>query len=1002
MTLEELVAGSLPPEIAARLRVHLECCDSCCSALDQLTDDEELGSWAPATENARPTYRGEEKLVRLVSNLLATGPLDGDSVDPSEEPDIPANALLDPPDRDGDLGRIGSYRVEAELGRGGAGIVFLAHDDALRRAVAIKAVRPEFAGGHRNRLLREARAAARFRHEHAVAVHSVGETPSGLPFIVMEHIGGSSVAELIRRRGRIEPRRAVEIVEQVASALAEAHKSGLIHRDVKPGNILIDANTVRAKLVDFGLAVVVDVQTDSIREGARVFGGTPSYMSPEQARSDDSIDGRADVYSLGATFYEMLTGEPPFRGRPGMIIDQVLHDEPRPPRRLDAAIPRDLETICLKAMAKERGERYQSAHELADDLRRSRLGEPIAARPAGPVERLHRWARRHRAIAGLGVTALALLVALAVGSTAAAVRIDRARRLAVSEGRRADRKAADAVRAERLATERARVASEQRLLALETVGTLVKELQQALKPVPGTLALRRRLAEAAMSRLEKIAGDESGGADVAIARIIAHDRLGDLCLLTGRGNDARRHRERARDIAETLRHAPGKEAIEAGRQWALAVDKLGDLSHSAGDAKRAQELYAEAAAARDAMPESYKQSAEGRRERAVSANKLGDARLLAGKARAAKSAYEAGLELTRTDQDADAKRHLSDLRVSHTRLGDVELALFDFVASVGHYREAIALAERTVALDPSDGDGKRQLGVGQTKLANVLIRTGGAAEAVELHRRGLALCQEVAREDPGNLEARRNVSVSHSLLGDAFVVLRDFASAESSYRESMAICEALVREDPRSPQKANDVLIARRKLIEVAEACGGYHEAAELCQTLRDELASMQKEGAIAAPVVESIAGLLDAAIVIYRAAVDGVLENESAISSYPPLIAQAMLRIRGSNLARRGQHKQAADTAEVLRARGPNDAAILSDVARIYALCAEAIDRLESPNPPSPANQSLRARYADNAAAAIVDAVRISPALLQGSPFAPDLDAIRDHPRLKSLAPRE
>ena len=227
---------------------------------------------------------------------------------------------------------------------------------------------------------REARHAARFRHDHVVVVYAVEESPEGLPFIVMEYIPGPSVAELLRERMRLDPRHAAELAAQAARGLAAAHEAGLIHRDIKPANILFDPATGRARIVDFGLAHVAEAP-GSIGEGTLV--GTPSYMSPEQARGQGQVDARTDQYSLGASLYEMLTGEPPFRGTPAMVMHQVLEEEPRPPRQLNEAIPRDLETICLKTLAKDPKHRYPNAAGLADDLGRWLRGEPIAARRSG-------------------------------------------------------------------------------------------------------------------------------------------------------------------------------------------------------------------------------------------------------------------------------------------------------------------------------------------------------------------------------------------------------------------------------------------------------------------------------------------------------------------------------------------------------------------------------------------------------------------------------------------
>ena len=506
--LSDLLSASLAEAEEESLRNHLAECDSCRKALDRATDDPQLARWAQRAATPSP-YRDEPGLVQLVEHLARS----------SVVFDAPAAAAatpieLGPPRVTGDLGVLGRYRIVKEVGRGGLGVVYQAYDETLGRAVAIKVLRGDRGDGNdRRQLAREARHAARFRHDHVVVVYAVEESPEGLPFIVMEYIPGPSVAELLRERMRLDPRHAAELAAQAARGLAAAHEAGLIHRDIKPANILFDPATGRARIVDFGLAHIAEAP-GSIGEGTLV--GTPSYMSPEQARGQGQVDARTDQYSLGASLYEMLTGEPPFRGTPAMVMHQVLEEEPRPPRQLNEAIPRNLETICLKTLAKDPKHRYPNAAGLADDLGRWLRGEPIAAHPVGPAGRLARWARRNRRVAVLTATSFLLLTALALGALIAAARIEQARRVALIERNRADQNAERASAAAGLAADRARVALEQRTLALDTISTLINEVQEQLGHSAGTIALRQRLADTATKRLEKIAGDPSADPDVAL------------------------------------------------------------------------------------------------------------------------------------------------------------------------------------------------------------------------------------------------------------------------------------------------------------------------------------------------------------------------------------------------------------------------------------------------------------------------------------------------------
>jgi hypothetical protein len=294
------------------------------------------------------------------------------------------------------------------------GVVYRAYDDALQRTVAVKRLLPDLAAdeGARARFVHEAQAAARVQHDHIVGVYAVVQPAEGVPYLVMEYVAGQTLAEIIRSHRQVPAQEAAQLIAQAAVGLSAAHAAGLVHRDIKPSNIILDPFTGRAKIMDFGLARLTERPSGLTEPGA--LAGTPSYMSPEQVGGLE-LDGRTDVYSLGVTLYEALTGETPFRGALHMVLRQIAAEEPRAPRQLNDTVPRDLETICLKAMAKEPARRYASAAALADDLRRWHRGEPIQARPAGGAEKVWRWCRRKPREAGLiGAVCILLLVAIVV------------------------------------------------------------------------------------------------------------------------------------------------------------------------------------------------------------------------------------------------------------------------------------------------------------------------------------------------------------------------------------------------------------------------------------------------------------------------------------------------------------------------------------------------------------------------------------------------------------
>ncbi|HZW33485.1 MAG TPA: serine/threonine-protein kinase, partial [Isosphaeraceae bacterium] len=407
-TLRDFLQDQLAGADAQRIDDHLGGCPACQRVLDRLVGSLP-GPWLPDPAGAEGDAPQTHTVTRSLGVRLRDPTDDPSAADTKSDPaagdpqaavgrpaprtgesdprgndalaaggEADSHALF-PPERPRTIGR---YRVIRPLGRGGFGRVYLAQDDDLDRRVAIKVPNPERMARPADiaSFLAEGRILARLDHPHIVPVFDAGRTEAGVGFVVSKLIEGSDLATRIGQ-GRLSFREAAELIATLAEALHYAHTHGLVHRDVKPANILID-RTGRAYLADFGLAL----KDEDIGKGTG-FAGTPAYMSPEQARGEGHrVDGRSDLFSLGLVLYELLTGRRAFRGDSWRtVLDQIIKAEVRPPRQVDDAIPPELERICLKAVSKRAAERYTTGRDLAEDLRHFLQAEAAGFTPSAPV-----------------------------------------------------------------------------------------------------------------------------------------------------------------------------------------------------------------------------------------------------------------------------------------------------------------------------------------------------------------------------------------------------------------------------------------------------------------------------------------------------------------------------------------------------------------------------------------------------------------------------------------
>src|SRR5262245_47098236 len=405
--LRALLDGTLPESAQAALNAHLESCGDCQKALEGLVAGKE--SWSDVARHLNRGSAADE----VPSGLL---PAMGDA-DVTRTVVPPGTDTLPLGERSAAMqtapAHLGHYEVREVVGRGGMGVVYKAFDPKLHRVVAIKVMAAELAtsAAARQRFAREAKAAAAVAHEHVVTIHGV-EEHDGLPCIVMQYVAGVSLQDRLDRDGPLQLKEILRIGMQTAYGLAAAHAQGIIHRDVKPANILLENGVERVKITDFGLARAVD---DASLTQSGVIAGTPMFMSPEQAEGK-SADHRADLFSLGSVLYALCTGRPPFRASGTMgVLKRVCEATPRPIRAINIEVPPWLCGIIEKLHAKKPEERFQSAKEVAELLEaclaHAQQPDKVALPPAvgAPTSEAPRRSRRRR-----WVTRAVLVAAVAV------------------------------------------------------------------------------------------------------------------------------------------------------------------------------------------------------------------------------------------------------------------------------------------------------------------------------------------------------------------------------------------------------------------------------------------------------------------------------------------------------------------------------------------------------------------------------------------------------------
>jgi len=659
---------------------------------------------------------------------------------------------------------VAGYEILGLLGRGGMGVVYQARQQGLKRLVALKMI---LAGGHASsralaRFRSEAEAVAQIQHPHIIQIFEVGEE-AGLPFFSLEYVEGGSLAGKIASTPQ-KPREAAQLVQLLAQAMECAHQKGIVHRDLKPANILLTLDG-SPKITDFGLAKQITDDSAKTRSGTIL--GTPSYMAPEQAEGRaHEVGPLADVYSLGAILYELLTGRPPFQGITLLeTIQQVQTQEPVAPTQLQPGVPADLETICLKCLRKEPGQRYASAADLAEDLRRFLAGEPIRARPVGRVERLWRWSKRNPRVALLSGTVAVLVVVWAMTASVLVWRLNLQQQATAEQ-------AAIARENEAKANTNAAEAKSRYQKAAASMIDLTERAQNRLRS--------KRMAARSLPEVQQLRED----------------------LL-------KQFRQSLAQMAQELEKAEATPFATVG-----TAQKLGDLLSRLGQHKEALEQYQLGYRLARQVAEEQPENDLARANLGVMVLRLGHAALdLEGDGRAARDYYRRARELHQDVADhprssnyteVDLKRILSH---DEMPLGKVELYLGDPAAACRHFQEALALRTFWSEAEPQSSEARSYVMEARMWLGVARSHLDEPATMREQFEEALRIGKALAQKHPKDVSFKADLAEVYEFQGDAEFIQGKLETARKCYQQSLQELEPVLAQKPDSI--TYDPLLAR-------------------------------------------------------------------------------------------------------------------------------------------------------------------------------------------------
>ncbi len=723
---------------------------------------------------------------------------------------------------------IGDYEILSVLGQGGMGVVYKARQISLNRLVALKMIRNvEFAGEEQlRRFQNEAEAVATLDHAGIVPIYEVG-TFEDQRYFSMKLVQGCGLDGKLTELSQ-DPRAASLSIAAVAEAVHHAHQRGILHRDLKPANILID-DQGHPHVTDFGLAKRIDEDAGITVAGAIM--GTPSYMSPEQALGRTAqVTTASDVYGLGAIFYACLTGRAPFASDSVLnTLHQVRNQAPQPPARFNTKVPRDLEVICLKCLEKDPRRRYASAQDLADDLRRWLQGEPISARPVGPIVRLGMWAKRKPAMAALSAGFIAASIMGVIGVTwqwreavsqrnqASAARDEalvneKAARKAEGEASAARDQAVTA-RAE--AEQNAQIAGRQATLALGTIQDLVSQVQKGIQG-PGLYDLKTALLDSALKRVDLVAGIYEKSTSKEATTAAALMELGKIYRQLGQSEKAlktylkcleiTKERVKIKNYSDPSRQNLANTYFElAFCSEELNRDMKATLKYNQDGLKLYEDIFNKPKL--DDNPIDRKIVRSGLAE---AYTRVGVTQYRMGELTAALDNYRKAYNLRRdlADENKDNPRFRQDLSFSMMALAETNFRLGNRSLADDFYRSVLEQREAMVKLQPNDLSAIKELGDVFYMIGEFKLRCGDLAAARGHLQNSKERRQDLVNREPRNVLLRRDLSMTLYRLGNLADLDKKPNEARPFYDASLGVREELAKVSENNDRRQTELMLA--------------------------------------------------------------------------------------------------------------------------------------------------------------------------------------------------